>query len=145
MNEKKREKKSILTIVLSGLVMAAINANSAMAQYIYPQRGQSPQQQQQDSIDCSNWATQQTGYRPSASSGSSGGVVSDRALRGAARGAGLGAIGGAIGGNAGTGAAIGAAVGGIAGGIRNQDEQARRQEFDRAFAACIEGRGYTIR
>ena len=146
MNEKKRVKESIATTVFIGLAMATINAGSAMAQYVYPQRGQSPQQQQGDEISCSDWATQQTGYRPSgSSSGSSGGIISDRALRGAARGAGIGAIGGAIGGDAGKGAAIGAAVGGITGGIRHQDEQARRSDFDRAFSACMEGRGYTIR
>ncbi len=146
MNEKKRAKKSIVTTVFIGLAMATINGSSAMAQYVYPQRGQSPQQQQGDEISCSDWATQQTGYRPSgSSSSSSGGIISNRTLRGAARGAGIGAIGGAIGGDAGKGAGIGAAVGGITGGIRNQDEQARRGDYDRAFAACMEGKGYTIK
>ena len=145
MNEKKRDKKSIVTTLSIALAMATINAGSAMAQQVYPQRGQSPQQQQRDENECSNWATQQTGHRPSGSSSSDGGIISDRALRGAARGAGIGAIGGLIGGDAGTGAAVGAAVGGITGGIRNHDEKAQRQEFDRAFAACMEGRGYSVR
>ncbi len=124
--------------------MTTINVDLAMAQAVYPQRGQSPQQQQRDENECSNWATQQTGYRPSGSSSSDDGVISNRALRGAARGAGVGAIGGAIGGDAGAGAAIGAAVGGITGGIRNHDEKAQRNDFDRAFASCMEGRGYTV-
>ncbi|MGK7950361.1 MAG: glycine zipper family protein [Xenococcaceae cyanobacterium] len=145
MNEKKREKKSIVTTVSLGLAIVVMNTGSAMAQAVYPERGQSPQQQQRDENQCSSWATQQTGYQPSGSSSSDGGIVSDRALRGAARGAGVGAIGGLIGGSAGTGAAVGAAVGGISGGIRNHDEKAARKEFDRAFAACMEGRGYTVR
>ena len=53
-------------------------------------------------------------------------------------------IGGLIGGDAGKGAAIGGAVGGISGGIRNHDEKQQRKNFERAFAACIEGRGYSV-
>ncbi len=144
MNGKKIADQSIVITASIAIAIATINAGSAIAQYVYPQQGQSPQQQQRDENECSNWATQQTGYRPSGSSGSSGGIISDRALRGAARGAGIGAIGGAIGGSAGTGAAVGAAVGGITGGIRHHDEKAQRKNFDRAFASCMGGRGYTV-
>ncbi|MGK7895537.1 MAG: glycine zipper family protein [Xenococcus sp. (in: cyanobacteria)] len=144
MNKKTTANPSILTAALMGLTMAILNSAPVKAQFIYPQQGQSPQQQQNDEIDCSNWATQQTGYRPSGSSGSDEGIISNRALRGAARGAGIGAISGAIGGDAGTGAAIGGAVGGVSGGIRNHDEKSRRNEFDRAFATCMTGRGYTV-
>lgn len=92
------------------------------------------------------------------------------ALPGAARGAALGAVGGAIGGNAGKGAAIGAATGALFGSMRRrqkeqeraewerrqvqqiamQQEQARQQEarlyqgFQRAFAACMQARGYSV-
>ncbi len=95
-----------------------------------------------------------------------GGVV-----RGGARGAAAGAAIGAIGGNAGKGAAIGAASGGAIGGIRqrrnaqsqaaaqeqqqaaiNQQageqqaaEQAKMDAYNRAFAACMEGKGYTVK
>ena len=144
MNGIKRANQSILITSLVGLAIATLNTSSAKAQYVYPQQGQSPQQQQRDENECSNWATQQTGYRPSGNSGSDGGIISDRALRGAARGAGVGAIGGLIGGDAGTGAAIGAAVGGISGGIRNHDEQSQRKNFERAFTTCMEGRGYSV-
>jgi len=34
--------------------------------YAYPTRGQSPEQQDRDHYDCSIWATQQTGFDPSA-------------------------------------------------------------------------------
>ena len=144
MNEKKKDNKSIVTTVSIALAIGTINAGLVSAQYVYPQKGQSPQQQQSDESQCSSWATQQTGYRPSGSSSSDDGIISDRALRGAARGAGIGAIGGLIGGSAGTGAAVGAAVGGLTGGIRNHDEKAARKDFDNAFAACMNGRGYSV-
>ena len=34
--------------------------------FAYPQRGQTPQQQDRDHYECSTWATQQTGFDPSA-------------------------------------------------------------------------------
>ena len=73
--------------------------------YVYPTRGQSPQQQQKDQGECHVWATQQSGVNPGAMapppSGPTGQVVGT-----AARGAAIGAVGGAIGGNAGKGAAV---------------------------------------
>lgn len=71
----------------------------------------------------------------------------------AARGAAVGAVGGAIGGNAGKGAAIGAATGALVGGMRRRDErraaeasQAQASDaYNRAYAACLEGRGYTVK
>ncbi|BAU65690.1 hypothetical protein STA3757_30790 [Stanieria sp. NIES-3757] len=142
MNTKNTAKNFM--IVLVGLTIAATGNSFAEAQQVYPAQGQSNEQQARDQQECSNWATSQTGYRPSGNS-SSGGIVSDTALRGAARGAGLGAIGGLIGGNIGTGAAIGAAIGGADGGIRNQEQKGHRKEFDRAFAACMNGRGYSVK
>jgi len=91
-------------------------------------------------------------------------------LRGAGRGAALGAVGGAIAGDAGKGAAAGAAMGGMVGGFRRRDErrqyyaqqqyqqqqymqqhaanQAAQQNqfavYQRAMAACLQGRGYTV-
>lgn len=92
-------------------------------------------------------------------------------LRGAGRGAALGAVGGAIAGDAGKGAAAGAAMGGLVGGFRRRDErkqqyaqqqymqqqyaqqqqyahqaaqQNQRIAYQRAMAACLQGRGYTV-
>jgi hypothetical protein len=90
--------------------------------------------------------------------------------RGAGRGAALGAVGGAIAGDAGKGAAAGAAMGGLAGGFRRRDErrqqyaqqqyaqqqymqqhaanqsaqQGQHAAYQRAMAACLQGRGYTV-
>ena len=79
-------------------------------------------------------------------------------------GAGAGAAIGAIAGDAGTGAAIGAIGGGLFGGMRkhgqNKDDERNQQqweqeqannyarnrtEYDRAYSACLEGRGYTVK
>ena len=91
-------------------------------------------------------------------------------LRGGARGAAVGAVGGAIAGNAGKGAAIGAASGALIGGFRRHDQRRRQEEqqrayqqqqaqaqaqqqsgygaqrdaYNRALAACLQGRGYTV-
>ena len=78
-------------------------------------------------------------------------------VRGAARGAVGGAAIGAIAGDTGTGAGVGAVAGTMAGGAKArknqaaQNEQAQRQQqqnlntFYRAYGACMEGRGYTIK
>jgi hypothetical protein len=146
---------------------------SARAQnlYVYPSKGQSPEQQQKDRYECHVWAMQQTGFdptRPSPQAASPSGYgqpapSQPHVLRGAARGAALGSVGGAIAGNAGTGAAAGAAMGGLAGGMRRRDEQLQqarsqqaaqsnaaaaaanqRNSYNRAMAACLQGRGYTV-
>ena len=137
--------------------------------YIYPNQGQSPQQEQFDKGQCYSWAVQQTGFDPanpqvsmappSMQPGPQGGM-----FRGSAGGAALGAIGGAIGGNAGEGAAIGAGVGALFGAMRRarymrEEEQMQqsyaaqqqsalsqgRSNYERAFSACMAGRGYTVR
>jgi len=121
---------------------------SAQQLYAYPTKGQTPDQQSRDQQECAGWAVQQTGYPPAYSQGpSTGGVV-----RGAAGGAALGAVGGAIAGDAGKGAAIGAATGGLIGGVRqhrrnNQQAMQAQQANDayrRAYAACLQGRGYSV-
>ena len=144
-------------------ILLCVLATPALAQqqFIYPDRGQSPAQQDQDKYQCSQWATQQTGFNPTvpppvpqASAPPPPGMFG-----GAFRGAAVGAIGGAIGGNAGKGAAIGSVVGGLFGGIRrnrwaqeqeyNADQQtsaymAQRSNYFRAMDACLTGRGYTV-
>lgn len=127
-------------------------AGTALGQgYVYPAKGQSPQQQQKDQGECSGWAMQQSGANPAAMPPPPG--PQGQVVRGAGRGAAIGAVGGAIGGDAGKGAAIGAATGALVGGFRRADqrraaEQAQSQasaEYGRAFAACLEGRGYTVK
>ena len=151
-----------LIVVLSLLSLGTVLVSSVGAQpMIYPQKGQSPQQQQQDQGECHVWAMQQSGYNPSAPGApppppppQGGG-----ALSGAAKGAAVGAVGGAIGGNAGKGAAIGAGAGAVFGTMRRNNENRQYQaqvsaqqqqtsglqaNYNRALAACMSGRGYTV-
>ncbi len=151
-------------LLLAGAFAAATAATLAHAQkpIAYPAKGQSSQQQQKDDAACATWAKQNTGIDPVAASqpapqqtgpATGGG----ERVRGAARGAVGGAVVGGITGDAGTGAAVGAAAGTMAGGARarqnqaaqNQQAQAQQQQtlntFWRAWGACMEGRGYTIK
>ncbi|MEJ2131189.1 MAG: YMGG-like glycine zipper-containing protein [Gammaproteobacteria bacterium] len=129
--------------------------------YVYPAQGQSPDQQQLDEAQCYAYAKNQTGFdpmtRPTASQPApqqEGSVVG-----GAARGAALGAAVGAIAGDAKKGASIGAASGGMMGGMRKRDSQRKQQQweqqqvaqyeqnrhnYNRAYSACLQGRGYTV-
>ncbi|MDX1814948.1 MAG: glycine zipper domain-containing protein [Thermodesulfobacteriota bacterium] len=136
---------------------------------IYPNKGQSAKQQEKDKYECYSWAKGQSGFDPMATPKATapppeqeapqGGVV-----RGGARGALGGLAIGAIAGDAGKGAAIGAASGALIGGLRRREQVAReeqRQEqwanqqmanyqqgranYNRAFSACLEGRGYTVK
>ena len=131
---------------------------------VFPANNQSHQQQKEDEFECYLWAMEQTGIDPlnlpkveaEVQTGPTGGAV-----RGAARGAAAGAAIGAIAGDAGKGAAIGAAAGGM-GGMRGgrmaqsqQNQQAQAQadaaneevknQFKKAFSACMEGKGYTVK
>jgi hypothetical protein len=146
-------------------------AGSAAAQsgdlYIYPSKGQDKNKQDEDRYDCHSWAVSQTGFDPSRPQAITPGSPAQyrpsqrHVLRGGARGAALGAVGGAITGDAGKGAAAGAAMGGLTGGFRRRDErrqqasqqqtnaqsaqQNQRLSYNRAMAACLEGRGYRVK
>ena len=127
------------------VVLVAICPGAAVAQYVYPAKGQGQQQQQKDQGECHSWAVNQSGYNPGyAGEPTQGGVV-----RGGARGAATGAVVGAIAGDAGKGAAAGAAGGALIGGMRRRDarrqQDAAAEKYRRAYAACLEGRGYTVR
>ncbi len=138
----------VTTVILTSALFAA----SAWAQVnIYPQRGQSPQQQQQDRFECHQFAVQQTGFDPAMGAAQTAAPTSG-ALRGAAGGAAIGAVGGAIGGSAGRGAAIGAGAGAVFGTMRRNNQIRNSQQatnnqadaFNRALGACLTGRGYTV-
>jgi hypothetical protein len=149
---------------LAAAVVALLAVANAVAQpIVYPARGQSAAVQSRDDGECRAWAQRSTGIDPAVvaqqpvpqeTGPATGG--GERA-RGAARGAVGGLAIGAIAGDAGEGAAIGAVVGTMAGGrqarrnqaARNEQAQADRQQtintYYRAYGACMEGRGYTIR
>jgi hypothetical protein len=150
---------SILVVLASALAAPAI----AQDLMIFPNNGQSQDQQNQDRGACHVWAVDNSGFDPAASPGappSSGQASQGGVGRGAMRGAAGGAVVGAIAGNAGRGAAMGAAGGGMMGGMRRNDQRrdqqaadqqwsnqqrAGRDSYNRALSACLEGKGYTVR
>ena len=148
-----------------------IAAGSSLAQEIivYPAKGQSAEQTEKDKFECYQWAKGQTGFDPMAPPTASAPPPPDQqptssAGRGMVGGAAAGAlIGGIADGNWGQGAAIGAVAGGLFGNHRKhqqqeenrarqdqwaqqqaQQYQAQRNNYNRAYAACLQGRGYTV-
>jgi len=147
------------TVMLAScFVASSVNAQ----QVVYPAKGQSAQQQKKDEAECAQWATQNTGIDPSKPKQTASappppttatGTTPGAGARGAARGA---VVGGMMG-DAGAGAAAGAAAGRAQSRRQNasQQQQATQQAqasqsaematYAKARAACLEGRGYTVK
>ena len=157
--------------VLTGFVLGLLAVLPVFAQepIIYPNKGQSNEQQEKDKFECYTWAKGQTGFDPmqvptATTPPPQQGAQQGGAVRGAAGGALVGVTAGAIAGDAGKGAAIGAASGALIGGMRRRDQQRQQQQaeqqwaqeqtanyanqrnnYNRAYGACLEGRGYTVK
>jgi len=151
--------------VLAGLVLV-MSAATVYAQevFIYPNKGQSAEQQEKDKYACYGWAKQNSGFDPMAppttsTAPPSGQRRSGGALRGGLGGAAVGAIVGDSD-SAKRGAAAGALIGGVRQSRANRATEQRQQEwaqressqyanarskYNRAYAACLEGRGYTVK
>ena len=136
---------------------------------VYPAKGQSQKQQEKDQYECYGWAKGQSGFDPMATPKATAPPPAQEApVGGVGRGAARGAVGGlaigAIAGDAGKGAAIGAASGAMIGGMRRREQVTREEQaqeqwanqqasnyqqgranYNRAYSACLEGRGYTVK
>lgn len=144
----------MLAIRLFAVALATVCATAAAAQpplSVYPAKGQSASLQSRDKQACDRWAVEQTGFDPALSSPppqATGGVA-----KGALAGAAVGGLAGSLGGEAGEGAAVGAVAGGVIGNVRQRRrnnaavaaQQANQQGYNNAFAACLTGRGYSVR
>lgn len=133
--------------------------------YVFPAKEQTKEQQEKDQSDCYTWAVEQSGVDPlnppkvqaaATPSGPDGSAVG-----GAAGGAAAGAAIGAIAGDAGKGAALGAVSGALKGRRSSRVHQAQAKEganqaasakekellnnFKKAYSACLEGKGYTVK
>jgi hypothetical protein len=157
---------------------AAGPLSSSLGVFVFPAKGQAPEQQSNDETACFGWAKTQTGIDPLAikpqaaaaaqSPGSASNAGSGSVAKGAVGGAVVGTAVGAIAGDTGKGAAIGATMGAFSGvGAKRkaqqqaaaQQQQAAAQQqqaaqasvaeqkatYNRAFAACLEGKGYTVK
>ena len=142
------------------LLVVTIAACPAWAQKpsVYPAKGQSADRKNSDDAQCLAWAKQDTGIDPAAVAAAPAPATGPQGerLRGAARGAVAGGVVGGITGDASEGAAVGATVGVVAGGRRSRQKQAAQAQsaqaakgqaidtYYRAYAACMQGRGYTV-
>ena len=137
--------------------------------FIYPNQNQSKEQTERDKFECYSWAKSNSGFDPMAAPRASSPPPAEEAAvggtgRGAVRGALGGAAIGAIAGDTKKGARIGAVGGGLTGGMRRREQQNRQQHerkqweqqqvaeysanhnsYNRAYTACLEGRGYTVK
>lgn len=146
-------------------LLLAVWASLALGQdlMIYPAEGQDKEKQEFDEFQCYGWAKDQSGFDPMAVPTATEAPPEQQARKGGlARGAAGGAAVGAII-DGGDGAAKGAAAGAVLGGMRRRGQQreqaqqqanweqeqaqqyaAARNKYNRAYAACLEGRGYTV-
>ena len=153
------EQRTLCCLALAGLLISEASAQ----QYVYPAKGQSPEQQKSDEAACYSWAVKQSGFDPAkppppaptaTPPTTATGTTPGAGARGALRGAAVGEI---AGGNASAGAAAGAAAArgqsrrqnvAAANSAQQQQVSATQQKqasFARARAACLEGRGYTVK
>jgi hypothetical protein len=139
---------------------------------VYPAKGQSEDQIEKDKYQCYSWAKKQTGFDPMKTpTTTSAPPAKEEKVWGAGKsGVAGGATGAIVGGiakgkkGAIRGGLIGAGSGALIGGVRssnqrNREEQKRkeweqreannyvraRNEYNRAFGACMEGRGYSVK
>jgi hypothetical protein len=168
----KRINRFLIVLLLGAFIAGTAVAQDFM---IYPAKGQSQDQLEKDKFECYSWAKGQTGFDPmemakatappppkQATSSTAGGAV-----KGGVGGGLLGAAVGAIAGGK-KGAKKGALIGGLSdgtiGGVRSssqqkQDRKAQKQwekqqtnqymqkrdTYNRAYSACLEGKGYTVK
>jgi hypothetical protein len=159
MENRKMTQRILCLLALTGTLLADASAQQA----VYPAKGQSPDKQKSDEKACYSWAVQQSGFDPAkpppqqaaaTPPTTASGTTPGAGARGAARGAVVGEV---VGGDAGAGAAVGAAA--ARGQSRRQNaataQQGQQQQqaavqqqqaaFSNARAACLEGRGYTVK
>lgn len=140
-------------IVYAALLITTLFCAPLFAQvFVYPAKGQSPEQTEKDKQECRQWAQTNSGVNPSQQpppTSDTGGSVAKGMVGGALTGL---AIGNIAGGSGSKGAAAGALFGGVGAGARSSRQNKAQQQsaaqsqanFDRAYTACLEGRGYTV-
>ena len=165
--------KHIISMLLL-LIYSVLLAGPVFAQdpIVYPAQGQSQDQMERDRFECYTWARDQTGFDPMKTpTATSAPPAKEKKVWGAGKtGVAGGAAGAAVGGIASgrkgavRGGLIGAAGGALIGGVRSSNQRKReeqnrqqweqeqvnnyaraRNEYNRAFGACMEGRGYSVK
>lgn len=161
---------TILIFLLSGVSFTCFAQNnqsvaSGLGLYVFPSGDQDQETQNADEMTCYKWAKEQSGVDPmnlpDVQAAEVDHSMDGSAVKGAAGGAAAGAAVGAITGDAGDGAAIGAILGGIRGRRGKKAREKQQQQannvaaavteqeymnnFKKAFSACMEGKGYTVK
>jgi len=126
-------------LTASALLLAAavlLTAAPAHAETT-PQRGQSPNQQAQDTTACADQARQRTNHDPAQPPPS---LTTD-----AAKAAAAGAVTGLLSGDPAKGAATGAATAALRHRTQSAATQEKQAAYDRERAACLTARGYAVK
>jgi hypothetical protein len=162
MTRTNKKLRILIFAVFMAAAMMAVTVHAAQDPIVFPAKGQSNEKIESDKYACYTWSKGQTGFDPMQAPTATAPPPPAKggAVRGAAGGALAGAAIGAVAGDAGKGAAIGAVSGGIVGGARKQKSQKeqqqyaeqqaagyeqKRSEYNRAWSACMEGKGYTVK
>jgi len=147
-----------MILALCSLALAATAAASEPV--VYPAKGQTAEQQGRDQFECHEWATKDTGVDPVALAEEKLGTPAPETKEGGMGGAGLGAARGAMGGDAAAGAARGFGIGRMVSVLKAKRQlreeqsanasqasaiQEQLDKYDRAYAACLTGRGYSVK
>ena len=159
MNDRNRQ--------LAALSLAAmLTAGAAVAQdlMIYPAQNQTPEQQERDKFECYGWAKGESGFDPMVQPRATEPPPEQQSTRGGVlRGAAIGGVVGNIAGDDSSDRRDARRAGAVIGGLKQRNtkrrnEQAQQQweqeqqqiyqqnrnNYNRAYSACLTGRGYTV-
>jgi len=141
--------------------------NKSLGVYVFPAKEQKPEQQSADEQACYSWAVQQSGVDPLNMTPTKAQPVDKSPDGSVLAGAAVGAMGGAIVGGIvhphhhhGGAAAAGAMVGAVAGAAHKSKKDAQKEQqaqqtatatdkarvdsFKKAYATCLQGKGYSV-
>jgi len=132
---------------------------------IYPAEDQSAEQQEKDKFECYQWAKNDSGFDPMAvPKATTPAPKAEKKKGGAVKGAAAGAVAGKVLGSSSKTTKRSAVAGGLIGGVSQSSKNAKaeqkqkdweqketanyannRNNYNRAYSACLEGRGYTVK
>jgi hypothetical protein len=153
------------TTVYSLLMLLVTGQAMAQELYIYPAKDQSAEQMEKDKYECYNWAKKDSSFDPMAApKATTPAPTAEKKKGGAVKGAAAGAVAGKVLGNSSKTTKRSAAAGGLIGGVSQSSKNAKteqkqkdweqkesanyannRNNYNRAYSACLEGRGYTVK
>jgi hypothetical protein len=156
---------TILPVVVTAVLLLQASPGFTQDLSIYPAQKQSAEQMDKDKYECYNWAKKDSGFDPMAvpttsTAAPSGQKKSGGVVKGALGGAAVGAIVGDRSKYARRGAVAGGLIGGVRQSSKNSQVEQERQQweqqeasryanernnYNRAYSACLEGRGYTVK